>query len=173
MSELKPQEPNRILYFRMFSKNTFIPALLLLVLSTGVAAHHAMEVHYLVSKEAIVTQEGVVKNFSLMDPHSYLVVTVGQGDTSEDWILEGQSRVILTRSGWRFDLLKAGTSIKFAAFPARSGDTAGRIVYLEVNGEVYCSDRCDLFDDLFGMGIPEISALPAGSTATRRLAESF
>ena len=146
----------------------FISALLSLFISAGAAAHHAMEVHYLVSKEAIVTHQGLVKNFSLMDPHSYLVVTVGEGAEKQDWILEGQSRVMLTRSGWRFDLLKAGMPIKFAAFPARSGESAGRIVYLEVNGEVYCSDRCDLFN----IEVPEISSSSA-VPLTQRLAESF
>ena len=131
--------------------------------------HHAMEVHYLTDEESIVAYEGVVKNFSLMDPHSYLVVSVEQDGETVDWILEGQSRVLLTRAGWRFDLLAQGTTIKFAAFPSRSGDTAGRIVYLEVNGELYCSDRCDLFD----IELPEEITNYSLDEATHLLAGSF
>lgn len=116
------------------------------LMPSSVFAHHAMEVHYLVEEEAIVSKEGIVKNFSLMDPHSYLVVTVEENGESDDWVLEGRSRVMLTRAGWRFDMFKAGSLIKFSAFPARNGDSAGRILILEVGGQVYCSDRCDLFD---------------------------
>ena len=152
----------------MLRAKPFLFALLALLFSGSAAAHHAMEVHYLVSEDAIVTHEGVVKNFSLMDPHSYLVVTVEEEGETGDWILEGQSRVMLTRAGWRFDLLSAGTLVKFAAFPARSGDTARRIVYLEVGGELYCSDRCEIFD----IETPEISS-NVESQPAQRLAESF
>ena len=131
--------------------------------------HHAMEVHYLTDEESVVTYQGVVKKFSLMDPHSYLVVSVEQEGETIDWILEGQSRVLLTRAGWRFDLLAQGASIKFAAFPSRSGDTAGRIVYLEVDGELYCSDACDLFD----IELPEEVTNHSLDEATHRLAGSF
>jgi len=144
----------------------------LLGLSSSVFAHHAMEVHYLISDSDIVTHQAVVKNFSLMDPHSYLVVSVEENGEVEDWILEGQSRVILTRSGWRFDLLTVGTEIQFTAFPARSGDNAGRIIYIEVGGEIYCSDRCDIYN----IETPEISRDSNDTQAqsfNRQIAESF
>lgn len=144
----------------------------MLSFSSSVFAHHAMEVHYIVQEEAIVTKSGVVKNFSLLDPHSYLVVSVEENGETQDWILEGRSRVMLTRSGWRFDMLKTGAEVRFSAFPARSGDTAGRILLLEIGDEVFCSDRCDLFDDLFDLESPEISAIPKTST-TGQLAQSF
>lgn len=125
-----------------------ITAFAFAMLSFGGAAsaHHAMEVHYLVEDEEVINKQGVVKNFSLLDPHSYLVVTVEEEGESTDWVLEGRSRVTLTRAGWRFDMLTAGTPISFSAFPARSGVAAGRILSIEVAGELYCSDRCELFD---------------------------
>lgn len=132
---------------------------LLLSFSGLVSAHHAMEVHYLVDDEQIIVKEGVVKNFSLLDPHSYLVVTVEEEGRTQDWVLEGRSRVVLTRTGWRFDMLKPGATVRFTAYPARSGEPAGRILGIEINGETYCSDRCDLFE----MEIPEISDAAASS----------
>lgn len=128
-------------------------AALLLGFSSLVVAHHAMEVHYLIDDGAIVEKQGAVKNFSLLDPHSYLVVTVQEEGQSVDWVLEGRSRVVLTRSGWRFDMLKPGAEIGFTAYPARSGETAGRILSIDINGETYCSDRCDLLL----IEVPEIS----------------
>ncbi len=139
-------------------RNSF--ALLLLGFSSLVVAHHAMEVHYLIDDEAIVVKEGIVKNFSLLDPHSYLVVTVEEEGESSDWILEGQSRVVLTRSGWRFDMLNPGASVVFTAYPARSGETVGRILSIEVDGELYCSDRCDLL----GIEKQEISQVREASS---------
>lgn len=142
-------------------RNGFV--LLLLGFSGLVAAHHAMEVHYLIDDEAIVVKEGIVKNFSLLDPHSYLVVTVEEEGESSDWILEGQSRVVLTRSGWRFDMLKPGASVVFTAYPARSGETVGRILSIEVDGELYCSDRCDLLgiekQEISRLGKPSVIAV--------------
>lgn len=141
---------------------------LLLGFSSLVLAHHAMEVHYLIDDEAIVEKQGVVKNFSLLDPHSYLVVTVKEQGQSADWVLEGRSRVVLTRSGWRFDMLKPGAEVSFTAYPARSGETAGRILSIEINGETYCSDRCDLL----GIESQEISRLGETSRAIAVLALS-
>lgn len=147
---------------KIFSNKAPLALLALLCLFAAPAfAHHAMEVHYLVSDEAIVEKEGVVKNFSLLDPHSYLVVTVEEDGESTDWVLEGRSRVVLTRAGWRFDMLKPGAEIRFIAYPARSGETAGRILSIEVNGEVYCSDRCDLL----GVEIPEFTETSNQSVA--------
>ena len=122
-----------------------------LVVGSAAFSHHAMEVHYTTSQEAVVLKEGLIKNFSALDPHSYLVVTVDGEGGSQDWVLEGQSRVILARTGWRFELLKSGAPVRFYAYPARSGDFAGRLLYLEVEDEKYCSDRCDLFDSQRGI----------------------
>ena len=139
--------------------------ILTLLLSSGVFAHHAMEVHYLTDEASILSKEGVVKKFSLLDPHSYLVVSVEENGEMKDWVLEAQSRVMLTRSGWRFDMLKLGTTIRFTAFPARTGERAGRILTLEVDGEIYCSDRCDLT----GVEMQEISE---SNQAASRFAEA-
>jgi len=153
------------------SLSTFLFALFCIGfgLTSTAFAHHAMEVHYLIEDDAVVTKEGVVKNFSLLDPHSYLVVSVEEEGERIDWVLEGRSRTMLTRSGWRFDMLKAGTPISFTAFPARTGDTAGRILFIEIDGERYCSDRCDLF----GIEQPEISSVPEVIEGSRDLVGSL
>lgn len=160
------------IWLYMFGGKTLSLIVALLLISTCARAHHAMEVHYIVSEEAIVSHAGMVKNFSFMDPHSYLVVTVEENGESRDWVLEGQSRVILTRAGWRLDMLKAGTPVRFSAFPSRSGEPAGRLLLLEVDGQQYCSDRCDLFEIVPS----EVSLTPDQAreqSASLQLAESF
>lgn len=145
----------------------FVAFAVLLVVAP-VQAHHAMEVHYLTDEAAILTHTGVVKNFTLLNPHSWLVVTVTEGNLSRDWVLEAQSGTMLSRAGWRFDLLKQGAVISFSAFPARVGGETGRLLSLEVGGYMYCSDRCDLV----GIVSPEVS----GATTVRinpEVAESF
>lgn len=141
--------------------STFFCGLLMLALSAGLLAHHAIEVHYDTSDAAIVTYTGVVKNFSLLNPHSFLVVTVVEEGVARDWVLEGQSGTLLARAGWRFDMLTSGVAVEFSAFPARSGEPAGRILVVRVGDAAYCSDRCELF----GLESPWISRLPAGVTA--------
>jgi len=74
------------------------------------------------------------------------VVSVEQDGLTRDWILEGQGGAILARAGWRFDTLATGTPVEFAAFPARSGESAGRIHYVRVGDLLFCSDRCDLIN---------------------------
>ncbi len=142
-----------LLIIMTFQKFKMCIAALMLLCSNLVVAHHAMEVHYLTDDESIIVKQGLVKNFSLLDPHSYLVVTVEEQSETTDWVLEGRSRVMLTRSGWRFDMLKPGATVHFTVYPARSGEPAGRILSIEVNGEIYCSDRCDLL----GIETPELS----------------
>lgn len=114
-----------------------------------------MEVHYVTDESAMVTHTGVVKNFTLLNPHSWLVVTLVEGDREVDWVLETQSSALLSRAGWRFDLLKRGAVVTFTAFPARTDPSAGRLLSLQVADQLYCSDRCDLFD----MQMPEYSGI--------------
>ena len=123
------------------------------LLAMPASAHHAMEVHYNTDESAIVTYTGEVKNFTLLNPHSWLVVTITKGDRQVDWVLETQSGALLSRAGWRFDLLKSGAVVTFTAFPARYEDGAGRLLSLQVGDQLFCSDRCDLVD----MKLPEYS----------------
>ena len=143
-------------------------AFAVLLVVAPVQAHHAMEVHYVTDEAAILTHTGVVKNFTLLNPHSWLVVTVTEGDMSRDWVLEAQSGTMLSRAGWRFDLLKPGAAITFSAFPARVGGETGRLLSLEVGGYMYCSDRCDLV----GIETPDVSGAASFET-NPRVAESF
>lgn len=118
-----------------------------------VHAHHAMEVHYNTDESAIVTYTGEVKSFTLLNPHSWLIVSVTSGNNRSDWVLETQSGALLSRAGWRFDLLKPGAIVTFTAFPARFDEGAGRLLSLQVGDQLYCSDRCDLVN----MELPEFS----------------
>jgi hypothetical protein len=70
--------------------------------------------------------EGVVKEFKLTTPHSYIAVTVtGADGSSQVWGLEGSSANSLVRDGWTKTTLKPGDEIKAKIAPLRSGAPGG------------------------------------------------
>ena len=83
-------------------------------------AHHSAAVFYFVDKE--ITVEGVVKSYTLGNPHARIYMTV-KGPNGEDqaWMAEGGSRTVLLRNGWTGDEVKPGDRIKIIGNPSRDG----------------------------------------------------
>ena len=83
-------------------------------------AHHSAAVFYFVDKE--ITVEGVVKSYTLGNPHARIYMTV-KGPNGEDqaWMAEGGSRTVLLRNGWTGDEVKPGDHIKIIGNPSRDG----------------------------------------------------
>ena len=83
-------------------------------------AHHSAAVFYFVDKQ--VTVEGVVKSYTLGNPHARIYMTV-KGPNGEDqaWMAEGGSRTVLLRNGWTGDEVKPGDHIKIIGNPSRDG----------------------------------------------------
>ena len=72
-------------------------------------AHHSAAVFYFVDKE--ITVEGVVKSYTLGNPHARIYMTVkGPNGEDQNWMAEGGSRTVLLRNGWTGDEVKAGRS---------------------------------------------------------------
>ncbi len=113
------------------------------LIAPGLQAHHAMEVHYFTEEASIVEHSGTLKKFTPLNPHSYLVVTVETEEGPKDWVLEALGRDYLSRSGWPFDMLTPGARLSFRAFPARSGEPAGRLQLLQLADRVMCSEFCE------------------------------
>lgn len=83
-------------------------------------AHHNPASHYLIKD--LVTVEGVVTEFRLINPHAriYFDVTTPEGEVQK-WFAEGNAASVLRRRGWSADLLKPGTHMKITGYPARNG----------------------------------------------------
>ena len=107
-----------------------------MMLGSGSAwAHHSFAMFDL---EKETTLEGVVKEFSYKDPHVWLQVLTpnGQGGTTE-WSLEMGAPGMLTRTGWKSSMLKAGDKVTVVLNPLKSGAPSGRLVRVTLpNGRV-------------------------------------
>lgn len=87
---------------------------------TPALAHHNPASHYLIKD--LITVEGVVTEFRLINPHAriYFDVTTPEGEVQK-WFAEGNAASVLKRRGWTQDSLKPGTHMKISGYPARDG----------------------------------------------------
>jgi hypothetical protein len=88
------------------------------------AAHHNPASHYDINAD-MVTVEGVITKFRLINPHAriYFDVTT-QGGEVQPWFAEGNAAGVLKRRGWNNEMLAPGTVIKISGYPARDGSHA-------------------------------------------------
>jgi len=113
---------------RRISLPTRCYCLLVLVLGFGVwaplAAHHNPASHYDINAD-MVTVEGVITEFRLINPHAriYFDVTTEDG-VVQPWFAEGNAAGVLKRKGWSNDMLKPGTVVRISGYPARDGSPA-------------------------------------------------
>ena len=91
-----------------------------LLCSLSAYSHHGPASHYDLDK--IITVEGVVTKFRLINPHArvYFDVTTDNGEIQK-WLGEGNAAAILKRRDWKKDTLKAGDFIKISGNPAKDG----------------------------------------------------
>jgi hypothetical protein len=69
-----------------------------------------------------ITVEGVVKSYSLGNPHARIYLTVkGADGKPQEWMAEGGSRTVLLRQGWTGDEVKVGDTVKIVGNPSRDG----------------------------------------------------
>lgn len=88
--------------------------------STAAQAHHNPASHYLLDK--VITVQGVVTKWQLINPHAriYFDVTSADGKV-ESWMAEGNAAGILKRRGFGKETLKAGDKITITGSPSREG----------------------------------------------------
>ena len=85
------------------------------------AAHHSIGGEFETGRE--VTVEGVVKEFHLINPHSYIVVAVGaDGEALRDWTLTyGPATKLIRGAGFTPTTLVPGDVVIASGRPARQG----------------------------------------------------
>jgi hypothetical protein len=119
-------------------KRLTILTLLALLSSLPAYSHHGPASHYDLDK--IITVEGTVTEFRLINPHArvYFDVTSENGEVQK-WLAEGNASSILKRRGWKKDTLKPGDYIKISGNPAKDGGNKmdWKVIVLKDGTELY------------------------------------
>ena len=93
-------------------------------LSPGLAfAHHSAARFDLTIRDNLVT--GIVKEFTLANPHTKIVLEITDAKGTRDVEFEGHSRNNYYRSGWRSGMVEVGDKITLVAAPTRDGSDGG------------------------------------------------
>ncbi|HEY0964162.1 MAG TPA: DUF6152 family protein [Pseudomonadales bacterium] len=82
-------------------------------------AHHSFAMF---DSQNQIRVQGVVTQFDWTNPHVYIEVDVTQEDGStKHWTIECANISILSRLGWKFNIMKAGDTITAVVAPLRNG----------------------------------------------------
>ena len=94
---------------------------LLLGIGAGTAlAHHSIGGEF---SNELVTVAGVVTEYRLINPHSYIVIEVEQGAETAEWTLTlGPATKLIRGFGWTPTSLVAGDRVTSTGRVARRGD---------------------------------------------------
>jgi hypothetical protein len=119
-------------------------ALLLAAAAAPVRAHHSAAAY---QNERIVLKEARVTKFVWANPHSILMFEVTGADGKvATWSAEAGSPSALPRVGWNRNSVKPGDVLTIAVYPARNGQTVGRL------SRVIFADGKELLDSQEGPG---------------------
>jgi hypothetical protein len=96
---------------------------LLTVAGAPVLGHHSFAMY---DHTRTVTLKGEVTKFQWTNPHAYLDVDVKQKDgTIKHYSIEMTSINMMTRLGWRSNMIKAGDLVSVTVAPLLNGEPAG------------------------------------------------
>jgi hypothetical protein len=99
-------------------------------------AHHARSSF---DTDHSITLKGTVTNFEWTNPHAfiYLEVKDAKGNV-ENWRVEGNSPNMLSRAGWKKDMLKPGDLVSVTGTPAKKDTKILRLENLTLpNGQKF------------------------------------
>lgn len=93
-------------------------------------AHHsfAMFDQTKISEKAKVT----VAEFRFTNPHSFVVVSVREGNSLTRYVLECSSVNMMSKAGWKHNTLKAGDTVDVTFYPLRNGRPGGMLKTIKV-----------------------------------------
>lgn len=104
------------------------------LLAGSVSAHHSFGMFDTTKR---TTVDGVVKEFRMVNPHSFLVVMVKGTDGKEaEWWIEGHSLLVLKRQGWTRQSVNAGDQVHLIINPLRTDQPGGYMLEATVNGKL-------------------------------------
>ncbi len=95
-------------------------------------AHHSFAMY---DHTRTVTLKGEVTKFQWTNPHAYLEVDVKQKDgTTKHYSLEMTSINMMTRLGWRSNMIKGGDVVVATVSPLLNGEPAGLLLDVDAAG---------------------------------------
>jgi len=95
----------------------------LAVAGAPVLAHHSFAMY---DHTRTVTLKGEVTKFQWTNPHAYLEIDVRQKDgTTKHYSIEMTSINMMTRLGWRSNMIKAGDRVSVTMAPLLNGEPSG------------------------------------------------
>jgi len=120
--------------------NRFLLGLVLLagalVASQPLFAHHSSSSY---DMEHPVNVKGVINNVEWTNPHVFIFVNIkDEAGNTEEWRVEGNSPNMLTRVGWRKEMLKTGDEVSVSGARAKNGAKVMRLISLTLaDGQKY------------------------------------
>jgi hypothetical protein len=113
---------------------------LAMVLIGGISASWPVSAHHSSSSydmEHPVNVKGVVKNMEWTNPHVFIFLDVkDESGGVEEWRVEGNSPNMLTRVGWRKEMINPGETLQVNGAPSKSGSKVMRLISLTLaNGQ--------------------------------------
>ena len=90
-----------------------------LVAGTAIRAHHAFAAEFDVNKPIKLT--GTLKEWEMINPHSWFHVEVKENGKPVVWMVEGGSPNQLMRNGVTKNTIKVGTELVIDAYQAKDG----------------------------------------------------
>jgi hypothetical protein len=113
-----------------FARFVVLSAFLIVGVTVGLRAHHAVAGVYDLNKEIVL--EGRLKKLNFTNPHASIELTVPNKDgTFTEWKLTTASVGTLTRAGVDKETIKVGDILKVTVLPAKNGNPAGFIRNLQ------------------------------------------
>ena len=92
------------------------------------AAHHSSSSY---DMEHPLNLKGVITNVEWTNPHVFIFVNVkDDAGNVEEWRVEGNSPNMLTRVGWKKEMLKTGDTLQVNGAPAKNGSKVMRLISL-------------------------------------------
>jgi hypothetical protein len=111
-------------------------ALALIVIAHPAFAHHSSASYEV---EHIVSLKGTVTNFEWSNPHTFIYLDAkDEKGNVTPWRVEANSPNMLTRVGWKRDMIKAGDQVSVSGAPARNGAKVMRLSTVKLsNGQEF------------------------------------
>jgi hypothetical protein len=110
------------------------PAVVLMAAVAAVApaaAHHSFNMFNMTPQAEIVV-EGVVKQWALINPHSWLTITVTDANgTQTDWSFEGAAVAQLVPKGITTETYRVGEKVRVVAGPLKDGRHGGVLKFVQ------------------------------------------
>jgi hypothetical protein len=112
------------------------------VLVSGMLVSRPLPAHHSSSSfdmEHPVNMKGVVSNVEWTNPHVFIFLNVkDEMGSVEEWRVEGNSPNMLTRVGWRKEMIKPGDELLVNGAPAKNGAKTMRLISITLaNGQKY------------------------------------